>query len=127
MSKLSDFDLDFSKGVEGEHLVEELLTGGKTVEVKRDLQWYKTGNVYIEIQCKSRAGHWYDSGLAATKAEYWAFVLQESVFMVKTSTLIEAVKKYGRRINCNIEPNLSWGYLITIENLLAESKNYGHY
>ena len=48
MSKLSDFDLDLSVGHEGESLVNELLTGGKTVEVKTDLKWKDTGNLYIE-------------------------------------------------------------------------------
>ena len=33
MAKNSSFDLDFGYGRKGELLVEELLTGGKTVEV----------------------------------------------------------------------------------------------
>lgn len=48
MSKLSDFDLDLSVGHEGESLVNELLTNGKTIEVKTDLKWKDTGNLYIE-------------------------------------------------------------------------------
>jgi hypothetical protein len=122
MGKLSDFDLDLSIGHEGETLVNELLTGGKTVEVKRDLKWHITGNVYIEVQCQSRTGNWYDSGLTTTKAAYWAFVLQDAVFMIKTDTLIQTVKNKGRKITCNIEPNPSRGYLITIEDLLGEVK-----
>ena len=35
MTNKSSFDLDFGYGRKGEKLVEELLTGGKTVEVKR--------------------------------------------------------------------------------------------
>lgn len=122
VNRFSDFDLDLSKGQEGETLVNELLTGGKTVEVKRDLKWHQTGNVYIEVQCKSRAGDWYASGLSTTKAAYWAFVLQDAVFLVKTDTLIQTVKNKGRRITCDIEPNPSRGYLITIEDLLEETK-----
>ncbi len=46
MSKLSDFDLDLSVGHEGESLVNQLLTNGKTIEVKTDLKWKNTGNIY---------------------------------------------------------------------------------
>ena len=72
----SSFDLDFSYGREGEKLVEQLLTNGKTVEVKRDRKWHKTNNVYIEVECwylKSQS--WEPSGLSVTQADYWAFVL----------------------------------------------------
>ena len=47
-AKLSDFDLDLAKGHEGEGLVEQLLTGGTTVEVKTDLKWKDTGNLNNE-------------------------------------------------------------------------------
>jgi len=53
MTKLSDFDLDLAVGQEGEALVEQLLTGGTTVEVKTDLKWKDTGNLYIETVCWS--------------------------------------------------------------------------
>lgn len=122
MSKLSDFDLDFSKGLEGENLVAALLNGGKTVEVKRDMKWHSTGNLYIEVQCKSRAGNWYNSGLAASKADFYAFVLEGAVLLVPTDTL-KRVASRGKRITCDIEPNPSRGYLITVEQLLEEVKN----
>ena len=65
MSKLSDFDMDLAKGQEGETLVKELLTGGKTVEVKTDLKWKDTGNLYIETICWSHNNEdWYPSGLS---------------------------------------------------------------
>ena len=39
MTNKSSFDLDFGYGRKGEQLVDELLTGGRTVEVKRDRKW----------------------------------------------------------------------------------------
>jgi len=54
MTKLSDFDLDLAVGQEGEALVEQLLTGGTTVEVKTDLKWKDTGNLYIEYYSRSK-------------------------------------------------------------------------
>jgi multimeric flavodoxin WrbA len=77
MTSKSSFDLDFSYGRKGEQLVEELLTEGKRIEVKRDRKWHLTGNVYIEVECFfTKNNEWAPSGLAVTEAEYWAFVLK---------------------------------------------------
>lgn len=115
----SSFDLDFSFGREGEQLVEQLLTNGKTVEVKRDRKWHVTGNIYIEIECWYVASQsWEASGLMVTKADYWAFVLEKGVVMVPTDHVHYAVKNYGRQITCDIPPNKSKGYLVTVNDLL---------
>jgi hypothetical protein len=119
----SSFDLDFTYGREGEKLVEQLLTNGKTVEVKRDRKWHQTNNIYIEIECwfmKSQS--WELSGLSVTKAEYWAFVLEQSIVMVPTDHVWYAIKNFGREITCEIPPNRSKGYLIQVEDLLLTTK-----
>lgn len=118
MSKLSDFDLDLAIGQEGEQLVRELLTGGLTVEVKRDLRWKDTGNIYIETRCWSdRKKVWYPSGLSSTKAAYWAFVLEKTTVLVPTETLKVVVLRSGIETECKIPPNISKGYLITPQNI----------
>ena len=123
--KNSSFDLDFSYGRLGETLVDELLTGGKTVEVKRDRRWHETNNVYIEIECwYNNSQSWEPSGLSVSEASYWAFVLEGSVFIIPTEVLRSAVSKYGREITCEIPPNKSTGYLIRIEDLLSETKEH---
>lgn len=120
MTSLSSFDLDFRYGYAGEQLVEELLTNGKTVEVKRDRRWHETGNLYIEVECwYNSTQSWQASGIAITEADYWAFVLEQSVLMIPTVSVIEAINKYGRQINCEIPPNKSRGFLITVNDLLA--------
>jgi hypothetical protein len=87
------FDLDLAHGEVGEGLLRELL-GGKTVEVKRDRQAYRTGNVVVEYRYRSRP-----SGVAVTKAAWWAFVLDDangkpaSILMVPT----ERLKHIARR------------------------------
>lgn len=119
----SSFDLDFSYGREGEKLVEALLTGGKTVEVKRDRKWRNTNNIYIEVECwylKSQS--WEPSGLSVTLADYWAFVLEKGIVMVPTDHVRYAIQKFGRQITCDIPPNKSKGYLITVEDLLKAMK-----
>jgi hypothetical protein len=120
MTSLSSFDLDFRYGYAGEQLVEELLTNGKTVEVKRDRRWRETGNLYIEVECwYNSTQNWQASGIAVTEADYWAFVLEESVLMIPTINVIQAINQYGREINCEIPPNKSRGFLITVNDLLA--------
>jgi hypothetical protein len=119
MVKNSAFDLDFGYGRKGEKLVEELLTDGKTIEVKRDRKWNKTGNLYIEVECWFlKTQSWEASGLMVTEAAYWAFVLEKGVLMVPTDHVHYAIKNFGREITCEIPPNKSKGYLITVDNLL---------
>lgn len=123
MSSLSSFDLDFSFGKAGEQLVSDLLTEGKRIEVKRDRKWNITGNVYIETDCFfTKSNAWAPSGLSITEAEYWAFVLHHTVLMLPTTTLWEAVRKFGRDITCEIPPNLSRGYLVKVVDLIEASK-----
>jgi hypothetical protein len=123
MSSLSSFDLDFSFGKAGEQLVSDLLTEGKRIEVKRDRKWNITGNVYIETDCFfTKSNAWAPSGLSITEAEYWAFVLNHTVLMLPTTTLWEAVRKFGRDITCEIPPNLSRGYLVKVVDLIEASK-----
>lgn len=120
MTEFSDFDLDFSYGQEGERLVNDILTGGLTVEVKRDRRWVQTGNIYVETAFYSRSTYnWVESGLMKTKAERWAFILEDLVIIVKTDDLKKAIDKYGRPISNKIEPNPSKGFLITVDDLMA--------
>ena len=119
VANLSSFDLDFGYGKAGENLVEELLTQGKTVEVKRDRKWHMTGNLYVEVECwYQRSQSWEPSGLMASEADYWAFVLEHGVIMVPRSHVHYALRHSGREITCEIPPNRSKGYLITVNDLL---------
>lgn len=123
MANKSSFDLDFSYGRKGEQLVEDLLTDGKRVEVKRDRKWHLTGNVYIETECFfTKNNEWAPSGLSVTEAEYWAFVLKKTVLMLPTNVLWYAVKNFGRDITCEIPPNLSRGYLVKVVDLIEATK-----
>jgi hypothetical protein len=125
VTSFSEFDLDFSYGVDGEKLVSDLLLGKRTVEVKRDRKWINTGNLYIETSCYfNRSQSWEPSGLSITKAGYWAFVIQDSIIILPTDVLRFAVNVYGRQIRCKIPPNESEGYLLTPEQLIQAQKDY---
>jgi hypothetical protein len=116
-AKFSDFDLDFSKGKEGENLVENTLING-TIEVKNDLKWKNTGNIYVETECfYQTSGQWEPSGLSVTKADWWAFVLNGFFMLIPTEDLKLIVQVEGTAIECKIEPNPSKGYLIRIEHI----------
>ena len=120
--KNSDWDLDFRFGQEGEQYVANLV---ETVEVKTDRRWKETGNLYIEIHCYSpNTQGWYPSGLLATKASHWAFNLEGTVLIVPTVVLKDACTRFGRRINCEIPPNQSTGFLITVDNLMESTRTY---
>ena len=118
--KNSDWDLDFRFGVAGENTVAQLI---ETVEVKTDRKWKDTGNLYIEVYCWSpNTENWYPSGLSATKASHWAFNLEGTVVIVPTQVLKDACVKYGKKINCEIPPNQSRGFLITVVDLLKSTR-----
>jgi hypothetical protein len=114
----SDWDLDLRYGQDGEESVRRLLTID-TVEVKRDRRWKETGNLYIETSCYYvNNGAFKPSGVSVSKATHFAFVIEDLTILVSKSDLINTVKEYGRNISCKIEPNVSFGYLITIDSLL---------
>jgi hypothetical protein len=117
-SSKSDWDLDLRYGQDGEESVRRLLTID-TVEVKRDRRWKETGNLYIETSCYYvNDGAFKTSGVSVSKATHFAFVIEDLTILVSKSDLINTVKEYGRNISCKIEPNVSFGYLITIDSLL---------
>jgi hypothetical protein len=128
--KQSDFDLDFRKGREGELYVEDIVgkIGTGTVEVKRDMKWLQTGNVYIETECfYQTSGRWELSGLSVTKADFWAFVLERAVLIVPTNDLRKVVEAEGTPIETTIEPNPSRGYLIRPEFIFRMYRFTGGY
>ena len=88
----SDFDLDLSTGQTGENTVQNLLNI-ETVEVKTDFMAAQTGNLAIEFESRG-----FQSGIAVTKAEYWAFLIPDkSLIMIKTDRLKELARKYFKK------------------------------
>lgn len=120
--ELSDFDLDLTVGQAGEQTVANLLTI-ETVEVKTDLKWRDTGNLYVETLCwHNSTQSWELSGINVTKATHWAFNMEGMVLIVETHLLAEACRELGRPIECNIEPNPSRGVLIKPEQIIRYVK-----
>lgn len=88
MSKANkDFDLDLKFGQQGEQWL-TLLADEQQIEVKRERdQWATTGNICFEIRYKGEP-----SGIAATKAQWWAHILylkgeNKAIFLFLVSDL----------------------------------------
>jgi hypothetical protein len=116
--KDSNWDLDYRDGILGEKKIADLLSMD-TIEVKTDRRWKYTGNLYIETECYYKTTDtWEKSGIMVSKATHWAFVLEDSVLIVPTYRLREAIYDNPRPITCNIPPNPSRGTLITAGTLI---------
>ena len=62
MKYSSSFTHDLNFGEKGEDWINEIFKDGKLIEVKSDRLAHKTGNVYIEYECRGKP-----SGIATTK------------------------------------------------------------
>lgn len=125
MSNLSDWDLDFSKGLKGENLVADIV---KTAEVKTDFQWQKTGNLYVEYECwYNNEGKFKPSGIAVSKAEYWSFVIpvgnkKETVLSIPIS-MLKKICLDAPKVEMNNGANPSKGYLVKISQVFGLMMN----
>lgn len=102
-----EFDIDLRRGKAGEQLVANFVKGflDGTIEVKADAKYLDTQRIYIEYECRRRDG-WQPSGIATTKADYWALVLGEAVVIgIPTPIVVRCYEKalaadarYGHRV-----------------------------
>jgi hypothetical protein len=97
------FDLDLEYGAQGELFVSDVADAIKAgmVEVKRDGRWHETGNLFVEFQCRKVSGRWERSGVLATDASLWVFVLgdTETAIVVPTPLLRDIARDLYRKGN----------------------------
>ena len=119
-----DFNYALAEGRQAEKLVNEILSGGKTVEVKLDNRVSDTGRILIEY------AHQYGetsvlSGITTSEADWYAFVFggekyrQEVVVMVRRHRLKDLLNAYGKSNAKSGIPGNSNFLLINKEDLLA--------
>lgn len=110
-----DFAFDLQMGQDEEIWLADLLRG-KTVEVKRDYIASRTGNLFVEFSSRGKA-----SGLATTRADFWAFILDgERVVIVPTQFLQQVARlayREGRTVRGG-DNNTSEGVLVRLEELV---------
>tara|TARA_R100001460_G_C3521060_1_gene172565 strand:+ start:248 stop:625 length:378 start_codon:yes stop_codon:yes gene_type:complete len=114
----SDFQYDLKFGQEGETEIAKLLNDSK-IEVKRDRQTQQTGNVYIEYESRGKP-----SGLAATKASKWAYILQDGCILIVDTELLKKALRYLIKNRLCVKDmaggdnNTSLGVLVSVERLM---------
>ena len=120
MGKFSDWDIDLAEGQFSEELVRKLFDGRNKIEVKRDLRWRETGNLYIETeQYSTYYEKWIPSGISISKADFWAFQLDTLILFVNTDKLREAIKEENRPISMKRQPPTK-GYLVKVTTIIKK-------
>jgi hypothetical protein len=87
------FDIQLDQSVLWEHVLGELLAGGR-IELKVEtVQWRKTGNIYLEFRNRGET-----SGIAATEADVWVHQLNDDAGRPLVSIMfpIERVRDLAR-------------------------------
>jgi len=118
MKHNSDFQYDWEFGKEGEDEIAKLLNDYK-VEVKRDRQTKQTGNVYIEYQSRGKP-----SGIKTTKADKWAYILQDGCILIVDTELLKKALRYLIKARLCVKDmpggdnNTSLGVLVSVERLM---------
>lgn len=95
----SRFDLNLAEGKYAEQIVDEILRGDRTIEVKLDERAADTGNLLIEYAKNGKP-----TGISTTEAQWYAFVLggsmdKDVVVMMKTERLKALIGEYGNASN----------------------------
>lgn len=118
MKHNSDFQYDWEFGKEGEDEIAKLLNDYK-VEVKRDRLTKQTGNVYIEYQSRGKP-----SGIKTTKADKWAYILQDGCILIVDTELLKKALRYLIKARLCVKDmpggdnNTSLGVLVSVERLM---------
>jgi len=126
------FDIDFTRGMVGEDLVNTVLgkLQGKKIEVKTDYRIPETGNVYIETW-QYHAEDESDikkSGINITKAEYWCIASPtgKGFLMIETDALKEVIQETNprevRQSRINPNTNASKGRLVKMIDIMHKLK-----
>jgi hypothetical protein len=116
------FDLNRLSGEEAERYVSHLRSalGAGAIEVKRDDQAHKTGNVYVEYACRSKIdGEYHPSGIATTKATTWAIYMDGAVVFLPVWVLRIVAKKDGLKRSCVYGGNPTHGLAVPLAKLLV--------
>lgn len=116
MKYSSSFTYDLTVGEKGEDWVNMLFNGKEHIEVKTDRLAHKTGNVFIEFECRGKP-----SGIATTTANYWIYKIEETdtaviVPVERLKSICRILYKENKTL-LGGDNNLSKGLLVPIIQL----------
>lgn len=120
-----DFNFSLADGKVAEALVEQLISGELSVEVKRDNRVSDTGNVLVEYAHSGKP-----SGITTSESKYWAFVLSgdkyrsEVIIFITLDRLRQLVNLHGKSNALSGIPGNSNFILIPVEKLLERNVGY---
>lgn len=120
MNYNNDFKFDLQIGQVYERKLGELIGGDKKVEVKRDFQATKTGNIFVEYHSRNKP-----SGISTTEAEYYCYWLDEdlAVFIGIDNLKTLCRQYYGTERNIRGgDMNTSRGILLPVEALVKRGR-----
>lgn len=120
------FDVRLEQGLVAEGWFYEMTRGGDRFEVKHDQQASRTGNLYVEYEHDpGRSGTFIPSGIAASEADCWIFVLGEpphsflGIATDKLGELARSALKRGRKAEQPYGTCPTHGALVPITAVLA--------
>ena len=121
------FDIDFTRGLVGENLVNTVLgkLQGNKIEVKTDYRIAETGNIYVETwqYHKPDQSDIKQSGINVTHSEYWVIASPtgRGFLTVETEMIREIIRETNPRevsqSRINARTNASKGRLIPIAEI----------
>lgn len=115
MERKSDFKYDLKLGQIAEEQIADILSN-KKIEVKRDFKSHRTGNVFIEYECRGAR-----SGISVTESDYYCLIISDHQFItISTEKLKELCRGYinTKRDVLGGDNNLSKGILLPLTDLL---------
>ena len=115
------WDIDFAVGRQAEMWVSDIITalGTDAIEVKADERALRTGNLYVEYECRGKP-----SGIAITRAVLWIYVLNVEQLALVVS--VERLKVLGREAlragrdgSCTRGSHPTRGALVRLSDVMA--------
>ena len=122
------FDLTYQLGLAAERVVDAFFKGSiVNIEVKRDMRWLETGNVFIETHCFYReSGKYEESGILTTKADEYVFVLGRAKLSIPTDVVLTLIKRPDSKRRPNKHGlNPSWGNILNVAEALKYLQEQG--
>ncbi|MDZ4344454.1 MAG: hypothetical protein U1E51_18690 [Candidatus Binatia bacterium] len=118
-----NWDIDREIGEQAEVWVSDIRRAMErgSVEVKRDQKAMRTGNLYVEYECRRR-GVYMPSGIETTKADAWIFVVVEDelALVIETEHLKKLCRAPGiRRAEEKDGSHPTKGYLLPVRFVVA--------
>lgn len=115
MNYNNDFKYDLKVGQVAENWLAEIIQD-KKIEVKRDLQAHKTGNIFVEYESRNKP-----SGLATSQADYYCYFLSDEHFVIIQSDRFKKICRSFLNTKRDIrggDSDTSKGILLPINCLL---------